>query len=235
MGAIGYNNPMALSEDIVYKIVRSRRRSISLEIDKGGKLIVRMPLYLSEKVGLKFVKEKSSWIRKKMAIIASRASVPKTFAAGEEFLFLGNKYPLLFISKKNPALVLRDGYFEMSESRKRKAAIIFKNFYKNEAYNFTEKMVKEYGKVFNLRHKNIKITSARTRWGSCSNKGDLSFSWRLIMSPPEVVEYVVVHEMAHLKHGNHSRKFWMEVKKMLPDYEIRKKWLKNNGHLLTLD
>lgn len=223
------------TEIIPYRIVRSRRRSVSLEIDKHGKLIVRMPMRLPEKVGLEFMKKKSSWIRKKITMVTKRASIYKTFDAGEEFLFLGNKYPLIFIPKNKSKLILKDGFFQMSEVRRDKFKDVFKKFYKTAAYNFVKKIAERYGEIFNLQYKSIKITSAKTRWGSCSNKGDISFSWRLIMSPSAVVEYVVVHEMAHLKHGNHSRRFWLEVRKMLPDYEKRKKWLKDNGYLLTLD
>lgn len=230
-----YNSPMVLSEDIVYKVIRSRRRSISLEINRRGKLILRMPLHLPEKVGLAFVKEKSLWIRKKIAVIAQKTPAYKSFTVGEEFLFLGNKYPLFFVLEKKPAMILKEGFFQMSESRKKKASMVFRNFYKNAARDFTGKIVREYGQKFSLQYKNVKITSAKTRWGSCSNRGNISFSWRLIMAPPDVVEYVVVHEMAHLKHGNHSHRFWSEVKKMLPNYEIRKKWLKDNGYSLVLD
>jgi hypothetical protein len=226
---------MMFFEDIVYRVIRSKRRSISLEIDKYGKLTVRMPLRLPEKVGLEFIKEKSLWIKKKMATVASRPSFPKKFTVGEEFLFLGDKYPLSFVTEKKPALVFRDGVFQMSKNLEGKAVTIFREFYKNAARDFTDKMVKEYSRKFNLHCKGIKITSAKTRWGSCSNKGNISFSWRLIMSPPDIIKYVVVHEMAHLKHGNHSRQFWSEVRKMLPDYKARKKWLKENGHLLTFD
>jgi predicted metal-dependent hydrolase len=235
MRTIGYNDPMMFFDDIVYRVIRSKRRSISLEVDKRGKLIVRMPLRLPEKIGLEFVREKSLWIKKKMAIVAKRVSSAKTFTVGEEFLFLGSKYPLSFVSDKKTKLVLMEGFFVTSENRKEKLVKIFKDFYKNAARDITGKMVREYGRKFSLQYKDIKITSAKTRWGSCSSRGDISFSWRLIMSPPGVVEYVVVHEMAHLKHGNHSRKFWSEVKKMLPDYEKRKKWLKDNGYSLTLD
>ena len=75
----------------------------------------------------------------------------------------------------------------------------------------------------------ISIRSAKTRWGSCSSEGDLNFHWKLVLMPPEVLDYVVVHELAHRKEMNHSRKFWAEVKNVLPDYEKRRKWLKEFG------
>ena len=82
--------------------------------------------------------------------------------------------------------------------------------------------------------KKIRISSARTRWGSCSAKGTLSFTWRLVMAPPDVIDYVVVHELCHLKELNHSKAFWAQVEAILPDYKTRRKWLKDNGAKLHL-
>ena len=78
------------------------------------------------------------------------------------------------------------------------------------------------------------ISSARTRWGSCSAKGTLSFTWRLVMAPLDIIDYVVVHELCHLKEMNHSRAFWERVETILPDYKRRRKWLKENGGALRL-
>jgi predicted metal-dependent hydrolase len=78
----------------------------------------------------------------------------------------------------------------------------------------------------------VRISSARTRWGSCSSRGSLSFTWRLVMAPVEVVDYVIVHELAHLRVHNHSPEFWKEVARLMPDYAQRKQWLKDNGRLL---
>ena len=80
----------------------------------------------------------------------------------------------------------------------------------------------------------ITIRDQKTRWGSCSGRGTLSFNWRLILAPPEILDYVVVHELCHLTHMNHSREFWDLVGSVIPDYKVRRKWLKENGHTLRL-
>lgn len=89
-------------------------------------------------------------------------------------------------------------------------------------------------KTMGLAYKSLKINNAKTRWGSCGSSGNLNFTWRLIMAPKKVVDYVIVHELAHLKQMNHSPKFWNEVKLIIPDYKNDELWLKRNGHLLYL-
>jgi len=79
------------------------------------------------------------------------------------------------------------------------------------------------------------ITSARTRWGSCSQEGALSFAWRLIMAPLPIIDYVVVHELAHIQVKNHSKRFWNKLNVLMPDYRQRIEWLERNGHLLSLE
>ncbi|MCX6013893.1 MAG: M48 family metallopeptidase, partial [Chloroflexi bacterium] len=87
---------------------------------------------------------------------------------------------------------------------------------------------------FHIKYKNVRITSAQTRWGSCSGHGNLYFSWRLIMAPLEVIDYVVIHELAHIHMKNHSPKFWEKVESMYPDYVACKKWLRDNQTRLPL-
>jgi hypothetical protein len=86
-----------------------------------------------------------------------------------------------------------------------------------------------------VSYKSISIRDQCTRWGSCSSQGSLSFNWRLVMAQPAVLEYVVVHELVHLSVKNHSRAFWLRVESLLPDYRVRRDWLRANGHRLRLD
>jgi len=94
--------------------------------------------------------------------------------------------------------------------------------------------VQWYAAKHGLEYKQVKITSARTRWGSCNSRGTLSFSWRLVMAPVPVIDYVVVHELAHTVEKNHSKKFWAKVQIIMPDYQNRIEWLDKNGHLFNL-
>ncbi len=86
-----------------------------------------------------------------------------------------------------------------------------------------------------FEYQRIRITSARTRWGSCSSRGTLSFTWRLVMASEDVIDYVIVHELVHLRIHNHSREFWTQVGLLMPDYKEKRLWLKKNASVLTLD
>ncbi len=85
-----------------------------------------------------------------------------------------------------------------------------------------------------VRYGRIAIREQKTRWGSCSEKGNLNFNWRLVLAPPEIRDYVVIHELSHLAHLNHSREFWNKVAEFCPEYKTRRRWLKENGHTLII-
>lgn len=103
---------------------------------------------------------------------------------------------------------------------------------KQKAKNYIFPKVEELAQKFWLKYNSIKITSAKTRWGSCTSKKNLNFSYRLILTTPKVIDYVIVHELAHLKHMNHSKRFWSEVESMMPDYKESEKWLKKHWSLI---
>jgi predicted metal-dependent hydrolase len=104
--------------------------------------------------------------------------------------------------------------------------------YKKEARAYIVPTVEKYALKFGFHYNKIRITSATTRWGSCSSKKNLNFSYRLILAPKEAVDYVIVHELCHLRQMNHSKKFWNEVANIMPDYKIHEKWLKQHGYKL---
>ncbi|SHI46022.1 hypothetical protein SAMN02745229_03118 [Butyrivibrio fibrisolvens DSM 3071] len=106
--------------------------------------------------------------------------------------------------------------------------------YKKAASDFFPLRVQHFEKIMGVHHKKIAIRDQKTRWGSCSSSGTLSFNWRLIMAPPEVLDYVVVHELAHFTHMDHSKAFWATVESVLPDYEKHRKWLNEHGQELRV-
>ena len=218
----------------VYKLVRSRRKTLCLQIKENGNLIVRAPLFLSKKSIVKFLKEKKSWIQKnKKKITNSFKLKPKKFINGESFLYLGKKYKLEIKEGAKTPLVLERASFIISEKNPKKAKEIFKAWYKEKAKTKITERVKIYSRITGLKFNSIKITSAKKRLGSCSYKNDLNFTWRLILAPLEILDSVVVHELAHIKEKNHSKKFWKKVEEINPEYSLHKKWLKENGYLLS--
>ena len=219
-----------------YQIIRSNRKSFSLEITPDGQLTVRAPKSASDAQIKAVVAQKAAWIEKSRARLAEKFPKQRTkaFTTGESFWYLGQQYPLRLTDRQRPSLDL-DGNFFLSRHAQGQAKAVFITWYREETRQITYQLIESYAKQYELKVNAVRITSARTRWGSCSGKGNLNFTYRLCMAPLPVIEYVVVHELAHLQVRNHSQSFWAEVAKMYPDYQKARAWLKQHGHFLTLD
>ncbi|MBI5945405.1 MAG: M48 family metallopeptidase [Chloroflexi bacterium] len=218
----------------INKLIRSKRRTIALIIERDGSLTVRAPMRASNVLIEQFVQQKMDWItrtRKKIDSIAH--SPPRQYSDGESFLFLGSLFDLKLVGLQKPFLQF-DGGFTLSHAAQKNGEHIFVRWYKERAYDVISKRVSEYARQHGFAPKEVKITSAKTRWGSCSPDGTLNFTWRLVMAPLEVIDYVVIHELAHLRVKNHSSKFWDEVRRIDPGYKEQRKWLKLNGGKLNL-
>jgi len=215
------------------KLIRSRRKTIGLQITNDAQLIVRAPLFASEDHIHKLLYRKVSWIRSKQEYFKQRLNkrIVRTFMPGEEFLFLGRSYSLVAVDDL-PKAVFLDNSLMISSMVLSNAKDHLESWYKSQALDHITQRVEYYAKIANLKYTSIRINEATTRWGSCGYKDTLNFTWRLIMAPARVIDYVVVHELMHLKQKNHSRKFWAEVANMKPDYKQDEHWLKNDGHLL---
>ena len=218
------------------KIIRSNRKTFALEIKPGGVLIVRVPRHATSAQIQSIIDSKAEWIKKSKVRLAKKYPVqqPKTFKPGDTFWYLGRQYPLRLTDHQRPPLDL-DGAFLLSKSARDRAKEVFIEWYREETRSITQRLIDQYIKQHHFKVGQVRITSARTRWGSCSSKNNLNFTYRLCMAPLSVVEYVVLHELAHLKHRNHSKAFWDSVAVLKPDYKKDKAWLKKNGFLLTLD
>ncbi len=205
---------------------------MALVISADATLTVRAPLTTPIEHIENFVREKSGWIIKNVERARSRpVARPRQFVEGETFLYLGQSYGLRLASSGRG--VGFDGVFWLpyQTTRPREA---FVRWYKMQAAKVIGARVAAYAQRAGLSYKSIKITSAQRRWGSCSATGRLNFSWRLVMAPLSVIDSVIVHELAHLKHRNHSARFKAEVLAMMPDYKQRSAWLKENAGVLTV-
>lgn len=220
----------------ISQIIRSDRKTFGLEITPDGRLIVRAPKAATQAQVRAVVEQKSAWIAKTRARLAAKypQRQPKTFIEGETFWYLGEQYPLCLTDRQRPPLDL-DGSFHLSRQAHSRARQIFIDWYREETRQITHSLMETYLQQYGFKVKGVRITSARTRWGSCSGKGNLNFTYRLCMAPLPVVDYVVVHELAHLKIPNHSQQFWAEVALINPDWQESRAWLKRHGHLLMLD
>jgi predicted metal-dependent hydrolase len=216
-------------------LIHSRRKTVALIIQRDGSLTVRAPLRMPQAAVLEFVQSHSDWIHRKQAQVkASPPPQEKSFTAGESFLYLGKEYPLTLVASQRPSLVFSASRFRLARSALPKARQTFIRWYRLQAHSLISARVESLAKEHKFSWKKIRISSARTRWGSCSSAGTLSFTWRLVLAPPEVIDYVVVHELVHTQVRNHSSKFWRRVADIMPAYKNHVSWLKKNGRFLTL-
>lgn len=220
---------------VIDRIIRSRRKTVALIVTPEGQLEVRAPLVLSRKQIETIVSDKSGWIKKQQerAHKSNGNAVRRPLANGVNLWFLGAPYPLRLTATKGTRVAFSNG-FSLPENALPRAGELLTAWYKARAREIISERVRFYAAKFGLNVQSIRITSARTRWGSCNRVNALSFTWRLVMAPIEIIDYIVVHELAHIIEKNHSRAFWNQVEKMQPDYKARRKWLKGNGRLFDL-
>lgn len=214
------------------EIIRSRRKTIALVIDSDGELIVRAPYFATNREVMHFVREKQDWLlQKSMEMKQRKAERPiLTLQDGETIPYLGKECVIHrgFVKK-----VYFDGEsFLIPETEDAKEKLI--GWYRKEAARVLKNRVAEIAERMGVQPCGVKITSAKTRWGSCSYQNHLNFSWRLLMCPPEVVDYVVVHELCHIYHKDHSRNFWQSVSEVDVAYREHEKWLKENQRLMEV-
>ena len=216
------------------KLVRTPRKTIALIIQPDGSLTVRAPLRMSDRRIHQFVESHAGWVEKtrlKMRSAAPRAV--KQYADGEPFLFLGKAYPLTIVPRQRMRLDFDGTCFRLARTALPKAKETFIAWYKAQAARLLAERVELLAATHGFKYKRIRISSARTRWGSCSSLGSLSFTYRLVMAPLEVVDYVAAHELVHTQIRNHSKTFWRRVGQVMPDYKARQAWLRKNGSALT--
>ena len=226
----------SLPEDIpTPKLIRSKRRSIALEIGHDGTFIVRAPHFAGERAIREFISRKRAWIDKAYHRTRERLTLvrPKQFIEGERFLYLGNEYAL-HIARGMHGKLLFEERFLLNERYLPDARILFERWYREEAFMLFTLRCKFYAGNMGVRYNSINLSGAKHRWGSCFPGGKLRFNWRLVMAPKDIIDYVVVHELAHLVEPNHSSRFWAVVDKVFRDHREAKKWLKDNQSRLSL-
>lgn len=181
------------------------------------------------------VHKKRLWILEKQqrAKEQHRARIRKQFIDGEEFPYLGISYKLRVLPEAHKAFEFNGTEFLIVQEALPRAKRIFQAWYIQKAREHIPARVQIYAQRAEQDHANITITSAQRRWGSCTSRKTLNFSWRLMMAPLEMIDYVVAHEVAHLSHLDHSPRFWNKVKSLMPDHRIKEQWFKDNQHLLN--
>lgn len=219
--------------NLSYELIRSRRRTLALHIMPDGGLEVRAPYQVTRQEIEDFIRSRLDWIEKNRYRVLQAQTKPKSYAQGEEFWYLGAGYKLVFRPDDHPALELKGNLYIAERYRSRVEKVI-RFWYRDEADTILKDRARVLAAEMQVQPQSIRLSNATQRWGSCSPGGGINLSWRLVMAPLEIIDYVIVHELAHLKQHNHSRAFWQEVESALPDYKVRRTWLKQNGHLLSI-
>ena len=220
-----------------------RRRTIEIIVRNGG-VDLMLPNFVSKAEGLAFVESKTEWIVKTLAQQALHAlemeAKEKRYVDGETFEYLGKSYNLRIYITKHPAAQLVNGnlYVGIREQQRFVKSDAVKKqvwaWYQAQAKNLlTDKTLRLAARI-GRECTGVKLRRTKTKWGHCTQDGEIQFNWQIIMAPEAVVDYLVVHEVSHLVHHNHGKRFWRHVEKLCPDYLEHEKWLKVNGHKIDL-
>lgn len=215
------------------EILRTKRRTITLQITSDGRLVIHAPLKTPRSLIERAVQQKSGWVLQKQNEISlkNQKYPPKRCVEGEAFRIFGDDYSLTY-SDTAKEVFAKGGKLFVPERFRDNARVYIEKFYKSEAKRVLFERVAYYSAMYKIKYESVKITSALSRWGSCSSKGRLCFTWRLAMAPVLMIDYVVVHELSHIDHLDHSKAFWQRVGELMPDYTARREWFRNNSFLL---
>ena len=216
-----------MNEPMTYKLIRSNRKTMAIHITKDAQVEVRAPYKAKRKEIEQFLISKRDWVEKHLTRIAETHENRLNFELnyGESRPLMGREIPI--IAREGNKVGFDGNCFYLPPdfpSDEVKIAVI--GLYKQIAKQVLTDRTLVYAKGMGLTPSAVKVNSAKTRWGSCSNKGSINYSWRLIMAEEDIIDYVIVHELAHLSELNHSPRFWTIVESILPDYKKRQKKLK---------
>ncbi|HWV16547.1 MAG TPA: SprT family zinc-dependent metalloprotease [Cellvibrio sp.] len=225
-----------------YSLVRSaRRRSIGIEVSRA-KVVVRVPYFVAFSEAERFVRAKSAWIQQKLQQQSEQleALPQRTYLAGSQLPFL-NGHLTLVINRQAVAAVVQYGEQLIvglaSRSRladEEQARRLVSQWYQHKALQLLRGKTDVLVAGLGLSHSGVTVKATRSKWGHCTAQGAIQYNWQILLAPEPVVDYLVAHEVSHLRHHNHSADFWQLVANLCPDYKRCRSWLKANGLQLTL-
>ncbi len=222
--------------DIDYEILRSQRSTADIVIERDGRVLVRAPQTIPDERIEDLVEAKRYWIYKNLAewrdLNATR--VLREYRNGEGFLYLGRSYRLLLVADQEEPLLLKNGRFCLRRDLVDQGAIeaakgAFRDYYIARGTERIRQRVDYYMPKVGVTPRNIDVRELGNRWASCSPNGNLAFHWKCMMAPQSIIDYIVVHELCHFHHLDHTDAFWNEVDKVLPAFGERKEWLRMHG------
>lgn len=221
---------------IQYSIQYSRRKTLSIIVERDRSVVVRAPLDTSKEVIEREISKRKFLLFQKINH-TQKFDTPKPrkeFVSGESLLFLGRHHKVEVVMDKIDGIRF-DNIFYISKTNQYKAEKLFKQWYTKQAEDKIIPKAEFHAKNLGVKYNVIKILDLKYRWGSCTPKDNINFNWRLIKAPIHVIDYIVVHELTHLLEANHTPEFWNIVSVQLPHYLKAKEWLKDNGHILEVE
>lgn len=220
--------------DIAVK--KSKRKTLSIFIERDGSVSALVPSHLDDEEIVSILKTKEYQIHRNLAqwLQLNERHVTREYVNGQSFLYLGRNYRLKLVDDKLGELKFSKGYFLLSKNELSSAEQYFIDFYRNKLKEKIKPLIKRYKEQLGVSPNDVKVMELKNRWASCSAKGNINFHWKCAMAPMDVLQYIVVHELAHLIHLNHTAEFWNEVDKVLPKHQEQMNWLKLNGVGMSL-
>ena len=228
--------------DIEYHLLPGAdRETTDIVIERDGRVCVRPPRRMTPEQVDATVFSKRMWIYRNLAewrdLNATR--VVREWVNGETFLYLGSNYRLALVAQQDEALKLKDGRFcllrsVVEQEGKAGAEKAFRDFYAQKGLDRLQQRVAMYAPKVGVVPREISVSDLGYRWALCRPNSDLAFHWKCLMAPATVVDYIVVHELCHMHRRDHSEAFWNEVDKVMPDYRLRKEWLRQRGAMFDL-
>jgi len=208
-----------------------RRKTVSIFIERDGSVRVLAPVTLSDEKIEDSIRAKEYQIFVKLAKWKelNHGKIFREFVNGQSFLLFGRNYRLAIIENQVEPLKIKGGYFQLDKNSLDKAGKVFKEFYKDKAKQKITERLKLISEKFQEKPSSVKILELQNRWASWTPKNGLNFHWKCAMAPVPVIDYIITHEMIHLKYPNHSSDFWNELDKKMPNFREYENWLKKNG------
>ena len=222
--------------DFPIEILRTpRTRSAAIQVNGSG-VVIRVPKSLSDKRIRELILKRSQWIKTKLREHSERPAIaPREYVSGEGFPYLGKTYRLKVVQGAEQSLKLQAGRLVATITSRDNQTSDVKNllidWYQRHADLRLREKVERLAPIVGVKPSSIVVKGYKSRWGSCSSKGDISFNWRIIAAPHRIVDYVVIHELCHMLEHNHSPKFWRHVERHEPDWRWCRQWLKTQPAL----
>lgn len=230
---------------IEYEIVKKKKKNIAIHITTDGIVRVTSPEYVDDGYINDVVYKNAQWIISRLMLVEERniSRIQRSYSRGDNVVYLGDEYKLKVKEevKVNSKISLINGEFEIcvnsewsEEEREGFIRERLEEWYRHEAFRVFKGRTMYYSEILKLYPNNIRVKEQKSLWGSCSSRNNINYNWRLIMAPKDVLDYIVIHELCHLRYRDHSKNFWNLVEKIMPDYREKKRWLNENGGCLRI-